>query len=160
MSEPCIELRDCRAEDRAFLYEVYASTRTEELSVVPWSDRERSAFLRSQFDAQDSYYRQHFPDCQFSVIQVDGQDAGRLYLDRRAEEFRIVDIALLPAWRRKGIGATILHRILEESGRDRLPVRIHVEIGNPARGLYDRLGFRTTGEAGVYELMEWRPESN
>ncbi len=35
---------------------------------------------------------------------------------------------------------------------------IHVEHDNPARRLYDRLGFQHVDTNGVYHLMEWRPE--
>ena len=39
------------------------------------------------------------------------------------------------------------------------PVRIHVERFNPARRLYDRLGFHQTADEGVYLQLEWRPGS-
>jgi predicted GNAT family acetyltransferase len=32
---------------------------------------------------------------------------------------------------------------------------IHVEKFNPARRLYDRLGFHKTEDHGVYDLMPW-----
>ena len=84
-------------------------------------------------------------------------DDGELALDRRPDEFRIIDIALLAEARRQGIGSHLLREILAEAGRAGLPVRIHVEQNNPALGLYHRLGFRQIGDEGVYYLMEWSP---
>ncbi len=97
---PGVALRPMRARDQDVLYRVYASTRTEELAVVDWSEAEKTAFLTQQFEAQRRYYQAQFPDAAFQVIERDGAPIGRLYLDRRAEEIRIIDIALLPAHRR------------------------------------------------------------
>lgn len=33
---------------------------------------------------------------------------------------------------------------------------VHVEKDNPARRLYDRLGFIAIGESGIYDLLERR----
>jgi ribosomal protein S18 acetylase RimI-like enzyme len=139
-----------------FLYRVYASTREEELAVVPWNAEEKETFLRMQFNAQHQHYQQHFPDAAYSVILVDDTPAGRVYLHRRSDEIRIVDIALLPDYRSKGIGSELLSDILAEGKQTNLPVRIHVERFNPALRLYERLGFQQIGDQGVYYLMEWR----
>ena len=154
---PGVALRPMRARDRDFLYRVYASTRTEELAVVDWSEAEKAAFLEQQFEAQHRYYQEQFPDAAFQVIERGGEPIGRLYLDRRAEEIRIIDIALLPAHRRAGIGGALLRAILAEAAAAGKAVRIHVERNNPALGLYQRLGFREIDDQGVYLLMERAP---
>ena len=117
-----IELRPATDDDRPFLLAVYAGTRTEELALVPWSDEQKDAFLGMQFDAQDSWYRQIYPDGQFLVVVLDGNPVGRLYLARGEAEIRIVDIALLPEHRSQGIGSRLLEDILAAADRDRLPV--------------------------------------
>ena len=140
--------------DAEFLLAVYAGTRAEELALVPWTPAERDAFLRMQFDAQDRWWREQRPDATFDVILVDGQPAGRLYVDRRADEIRIVDIALLPDHRGMGVGTRLISRVLEEGRAGGRPVSIHVERGNRARVLYERLGFRQLDTTGVYDLLE------
>jgi ribosomal protein S18 acetylase RimI-like enzyme len=142
-------------DDQEFLYQVYASTRAEELSIVPWSDQEKEAFLRSQFHAQHTYYQQHYGDARFEIILCGARPAGRLYVQRREDEIRVVDISLLPEFRGQGIGATIMRNVIEEARKAGLVVRIHVEQNNPAMRLYERLGFEKKSEAGVYFLMEW-----
>jgi ribosomal protein S18 acetylase RimI-like enzyme len=150
-----ISLRPITAQDEPFLYRVYASTREQELAVVPWSEAEKQAFLAMQFRAQSTYYREQFAQAEYRLILLGDEPVGRLYLDRRADEIRIIDIALLAEYRRKGIGSHLLGEILAEGEAAGLPVRIHVEKNNPALGLYRRLGFRETEDQGVYYLMEW-----
>ncbi len=139
------------------MYRVYASTRQEELVRVPWDEAQKSTFLKMQFDAQHWYYLENYPRAKFQIILREGVPIGRLYVDRRKKEIRIVDIALLPEYRRRGIGSALLKEILEEGRRINLPVTIHVEEFNPAMRLYDRLGFHKIEDKGVYHLMEWSP---
>jgi GNAT superfamily N-acetyltransferase len=146
-----------RDADAGFLLAVYASTRADELAVVPWDDGQKDAFLLMQFTAQDAYWREHKANVTWDVVLVDGVPAGRLYVDRLQDEIRVVDIALLAGFRGAGVGGALLRDILNE-GRDAgLPVTIHVERTNPARSLYERLGFRQIDTTGVYDLFECPP---
>jgi GNAT superfamily N-acetyltransferase len=153
-------LRTATAMDRDLLLQIYASTRQDEMDVVDWSDEEKATFLFHQFTAQDLYYREEFPDCTFEIIVVEEEDAGRLYVDRRDDEIRIVDIALLPPVRGKGVGTELMQSILDEASTAELVVRIHVEEYNPAQSLYRRLGFRELENVGTYILMEWTTATN
>ncbi len=150
-------LRPITPADRELLYRIYASTRTEELAAVPWSAKEKEDFLRFQFDAQDKYYAEHFPRAAFDLVLLDGEPIGRLYVDRREDEIRLIDIALLPEHRGGGLGGEIMREVLAEGAESGRLVRIHVEHNNPAMRLYLRLGFEKIEEQGVYHLMEWRP---
>ncbi|MFL6137936.1 MAG: GNAT family N-acetyltransferase [Frankiaceae bacterium] len=152
-----VRLRPCTPADTAFLLELYGSTRAAELALAPWSAEDKAAFVRMQFDAQDRHYRAQFPAAERSVIEVGGEPAGRLYVDRRLDEIRVVDLSLLPAWRGRGIGTALLTDLLDEATGTARPVRLHVEVGNPARRLYVRLGFQPVASSGPYELMEHRP---
>ena len=128
-------LRPARADDRDFLLRVYASTREEELRLVDWSDEQKAAFVQQQFEAQDAYYREHYDPATFDVIEVDGEPAGRLYVARWEEEIRIVDVALLPEHRGRGIGTTVIRALLDEAAAWGKRLSIHVEKHNPARRL-------------------------
>jgi GNAT superfamily N-acetyltransferase len=150
-----LDRRAVTDDDRPFLFDVYASTREDELRIVPWSDAQKQAFVRQQFEAQDTYYREHYRDATYEVILVDGAPAGRLYVARWPSEIRVIDIALLPAYRGHGVGTRLLETVFEEARAAGKPVRIHVEVMNPARGLYERLGFRQVADQGVYLMMEW-----
>ncbi len=150
-----VDFRPITPEDEAFLYRLYASTRESELAVTGWEDAQKEAFLHMQFAAQHRHYQEHYTETSFDLIVLNGEPAGRLYLARWAQEFRIVDIALLPGWRSKGIGSGIIKDILREAQAHGLPVRVHVECFNPALRLYYRLGFQKIADKGIYYLLEW-----
>ena len=152
-----ISLRPIAPGDEPWLYRIYASTREEELAPTGWDDAQREAFLTMQFDAQHRYYQEYYAGASFQLILYDGVPAGRLYVNRGAEELRIVDIALLPTYRRRGIGTTLLRALQAEGAQARQPVTIHVERLNPALLLYERLGFRLSADKGVYLLLAWWP---
>lgn len=149
-----ISLRPIQASDREFLFQLYAGTREEELAVVPWTAAQKEAFLRQQFDAQTRHYEMAFVDGRFDIIRAGSEDIGRLYVWRQPGELRIVDIALLPAWRGRGIGTALINDLLSEAAAGDQRVTIHVEKNNPALRLYLRLGFRERADNGAYWLME------
>jgi len=153
-----IKLRPIKTGDEEFLYQVYASTRKDEMAMVDWTKEQIENFLRMQFNAQHKYYQENYVDSNFDIILKDGIPSGRLYVARWEKEIRIIDIALLPEFRRKGIGSMLLKNIMAEAAKDDKPVSIHVEHYNPALSLYKRLGFRKIDDTGVYFLMEWKKD--
>ncbi|MCF8477809.1 MAG: GNAT family N-acetyltransferase [Pseudolabrys sp.] len=143
--------------DIPFLMDLYASTRAQELAPVPWTQDQKQGFLASQFQAQRHHYRNAIAGCLFDVLEHHGVPAGRLYLDVRPTRLHIIDIALMPAWRGRGLGTAIL-KALQADARDRgVAVGIMVEKFNPAMRLYRRLGFADIADREVYLEMEWRP---
>lgn len=153
-----MRLRPVEKSDRAFLVELYGSTRDEELNQISWAPGTREAFVEQQFAAQDAHYRANYPGATLDVIEVDGSAAGRLYVHRGPSDIRIMDIALAPSFRGRGIGTELLRSLMDEADTSGRKLSIHVEMNNPARSLYSRLGFEPAGEHGVYVLME-RPSA-
>jgi ribosomal protein S18 acetylase RimI-like enzyme len=146
-------LRPSTTADRVLLEAIYASTREPELALLPWDDATKGAFLAQQFDAQDKHYREYYPGATFDVIEVDDVPAGRLYVYWGEAEIRIMDIALLPEFRGRGIGTRLVREVLDAGRASRRSVSMHVERGNPARRMYERLGFQAVSEHGIYVLM-------
>ncbi len=153
MPQPPLHLRSIHSEDREFLFRVYAGTRAEELALTNWDQAQKQAFLTQQFEAQHHHYQTHYQGAQFDLILLDGQPIGRLYVARWREEIRIMDIALLPDYRNRGIGSGLLRDLLEEAAVTGKRLTIHVERYNPALRLYRRVGFEPIGETGVYLLL-------
>lgn len=151
-------LRLAVAEDEPFLEAVYASTRAQEMAVVPWTEGQKQTFVQMQYRAQRESYQNQFSQAQYYVIEQAGQPVGRMILDRSARPMLLMDIALLPRYRNHGLGTALLRDLLEEADRLRRPVRLHVEDFNPAMNLYLRLGFVKTGEAGIYSEMTRQPK--
>lgn len=137
---------------------MYAASRAEEMAqLTDWSEQQRDEFLRFQFRAQDHHYREHYPDARIDVVLYRGTPIGRLYLDWQEAELRVMDIALLPEWRRRGIGRSLLEDVMREAAAQGLLVSLHVEQENPAMGLYRELGFEVVGNVSFYKLMHWQP---
>lgn len=153
--ESQLNLRAVTADDEPLLRDVYAGTRADELTQVPWSDEQKRAFCDMQFTAQAAHYREHYPTAVYSVIETDGVPVGRLYVDRWTREIRIMDIALLPEFRGRGVGTRLLRELQEEARTAGKALSIHVEKFNPALKLYERLGFEPKEDKGVYLLMKW-----
>jgi len=154
---PAFVLRPPGDGDAEALYRIYASTRSAELAQVPWSEAEKSGFLREQFRCQCLDWERHYPDAERRLILVDGQAVGRLYVDRGPTEVRIIDIALLPTFRGRGIGGRLLRQVVDEAQVSGRTATIHVERGNPALRLYQRLGFQLREDKGVYLFLECPP---
>jgi ribosomal protein S18 acetylase RimI-like enzyme len=152
-----VDLRPATPADRELLYRVYAATRANELAAVDWPETAVDAFLRQQFDAQDQHYRLNYPGATFEVIVVDGEPAGRLYLHVKAEETRVIDIALLPRFRGHGVGSRLMEEVLAAAADRGLCVTIHVERNNPALAWYHRLGFAMAEDRGVYLFLRCWP---
>jgi ribosomal protein S18 acetylase RimI-like enzyme len=152
-----LAFRPITEADLPFLLRVYASTRAEELAVVPWPEPEKAAFLAMQFQAQHAHYQQYYPGADWLLVLRGDEPAGRLYIVRWTREHRIIDIALLPEARRQGLSSALMQDLLDEAATAGKAVSIHVEKYNPALALYRRLGFETVEDKGVYDLMQWTP---
>ena len=150
-------LRPAGPGDAELLLRIYASTREEELAVVPWDASVKEAFLRMQFAAQDSFYRATYPHASYDLVVSGDKVLGRLYVHRGEPAWLVLDIALLPEHRGNGIGTRLLKQVIAEATLAGKPVQIHVERYNPARGLYHRLGFSEIEDQGIYLLLERQP---
>jgi ribosomal protein S18 acetylase RimI-like enzyme len=153
-----ISLRPITPEDEAFLARLYASTREQELAQINWSEEQKALFCRLQFNAQTADYQRNYPDASFDVIERDGVAAGRLLVLRSDDAVHVIDIALLPEHRGAGIGTKYLRELQEEAKAAGKKVSIHVEVFNPARRFYERLGFKQVEDKGVYLLMQWESD--
>ncbi len=152
-----VTLRPATDADYDFLRRLYHSTRAEEMKQFPFTDEQKVAFLDQQFAAQYEYYRQHYPTCERNLIFVGDEPAGRLWTDEWRDQIRMVDIALMPEWRGRGIGESLVREVLSRGERAGKPVTIHVEAFNPVLRMYERLGFQNVDTNGVYYLMKWVP---
>ena len=148
-------LRPENEADVPFLRRLYVSTRWEELAIVTdWSDAQKQAFLESQFGFQRHHYLTYYAATDCGILEQDGVPAGRLYIDRQQKTLLVVDISLLPEWRRRGIGTALLQAVIAEARGVGKSATISVEKFNPAQRLYRRLGFREVADEGVHWTME------
>jgi ribosomal protein S18 acetylase RimI-like enzyme len=156
-----IAKRPVAAEDDCFLLKVYASTREEEMALVDWSKKQREVFLRSQLTAQRKDYESRYPASTHQVLLLDGEPVGQIWIATTDDEVRLLDIAILPKYRRRGLGTALLKELQEEQGRRGKPLRHCVYKENrTALAFYARLGFGVRDDLGLYYLMEWNSEDS
>jgi ribosomal protein S18 acetylase RimI-like enzyme len=145
--------RPASPDDADFLFRVYASTRADEFAILGWPPAQQHAFLRMQYNMRGQSYAA-YKGAQTSVLMLDGAAAGSAIVWRGADEIRLVDIALLPEFRNRGLGGQWISRLLSEARAAGLPLRLSVVISNPARKLYERLGFVAKSDGSMYIEME------
>jgi ribosomal protein S18 acetylase RimI-like enzyme len=157
-----LTFRPVTDDDLLFLTQVYASTRCEDSAATSMNPAQRAALVLLEFRAQDAHFQKHYPQADRLVITGRGSggklyDIGRLYLARWPAEHGIIDIALLPRYRRHGAGEVLLRDLMDEAAAAGKTVSILVQKLNPAIRLYRRLGFVAAEDKGSCDLMRWRP---
>jgi GNAT superfamily N-acetyltransferase len=150
-----LTLRPEVEDDIPFLRRLYATTRADELTATGWSDAQKLAFTDSQFGWQRHHYRTYYPGTEWIVLEDHGTPMGRLYLQRRITTYLVIDIALLPEWRGRGLGTALMKWVCTQARAAGKSVTVTVEKFNRAQTLYRRLGFREISDGDVYWDMEW-----
>jgi ribosomal protein S18 acetylase RimI-like enzyme len=156
ISVPQITLDRAQPSDEPFLYRTFASTRAEEVALTGWNPEQQETFLRTQYEAQRSSYLVQVPDAEYWVIRFGESAVGRLIIHETPQEIHVVDIALLPEFRKQGIGSTLMKAIMKEAAQAAKAVGLYVERFNPALHWYERLGFGVAGSGPIYLEMVWR----
>lgn len=156
---PSIRLRPSVPEDEDFLVAVYGSTREQELAVVPWTAEQKEAFVRFQLNAQLAHYQNEYPNAEFSIILFGDEPVGRLYVDRREDDLRIMDFTLLPECRGKGISSPIIRWLMEEASASKKRLSINVDKLSQSQPIFEHFGFGPTEDSGFHVLYAWQPET-
>lgn len=158
-ADMALSKRPASADDQPFLFELYCSVRANEGFYGALENPQLTALLKMQFDARERAYQYRYPNSDHLLILFDETPIGRLFVHRAEQEIRLADIALLPIYRGKGIGASLINELFDEADRVNKPVTLHVEMANPAIHLYERLGFVRKGDDGAYLFLERQPNS-
>ncbi len=139
--------RPSTRHDYSFLYRLNETTMKEYVDQSwGWDD-----------SVQKKRFQEHFHPGRDEIIVVGGQDVGMVCVEERAGEILLAGIKILPQFQRKGLGTTIIRKLLADARRSRLPVRLRVLKVNPVKQLYERLGFEVTQETDTHYLMTAAP---
>src|SRR5271165_3568351 len=96
-------------------------------------------------------YRQE----QTRIICVEGRVVGFIQVVDFADRLYLRQLHLIDGFRGRGIGSTLIDAELKRGAETGRPVTLDVMHGNPARRLYVRLGFESTGKDPDKEQMIW-----
>jgi ribosomal protein S18 acetylase RimI-like enzyme len=158
MLVPRVALRPATPADTPFLRSVFGETRRAELLAAGVGEREADLLIELQMRARDAQYRSAFPLAEHAIVEVDDVPAGRLVVDRRTYDLRIVDIDLLAAFRGRGVGSSLLGSLQAEAAQSGRGISLQVARGNPAQRLYHRLGFHEVAGDEIYAELAWAAE--
>lgn len=151
-----ITLRSALPTDEPFLFDLFVQTRGGELGA--WGDNTQlQSLLTIQYHSQRGAYTTRFPDAEHKIIMFDDELVGQLVVDHSTGKIVLVDISILPERQNKGIGSIILEDLCRLADEQQASIELKVAIINPARRLYEQLGFCGRGSDGMYEQMERKP---
>ena len=151
-------MRPAGPDDEEFLFKLYSTTRSREVEAMGLDAAQQEMFLRVQFVAQKLSYQAEFPGAVHDIILFEGRPAGRVMTMKMEKVHRYIDLALLPEYQNLGIGARIIEDLIKDSAKAGLTARLHVLKTNRAMLLYERLGFKVTGEDDFNYIMEIGPD--
>jgi len=130
-----IALRPARPEDLAFCRRVKDDTMRWIITEFGWDDRGQAERFASQWQPDET-----------RIITYAGNDVGWLQTRPVDDAVFLAGIYLDTPFHGRGIGTQVMQIVIDEARRDGEAVTLGVVKINPARRLYERLGFRTTGE--------------
>ena len=148
-------LSNARESDLQVLLELYCDVRGPEISAWGLPADQIEAFLRMQFEARQQSYQAAYPEARNEIVSIGGVPVGHWLVAYSPTELRLVDIALLGAFRNRGIGADLIQKLIDECRANDLVFRLQVLRGNPAIRLYMRMGFRETSTDPMYIQLAW-----
>jgi len=140
---PPLGFRHATNDDFDFLYAMHVATMRDYVDQTwGWND-----------EFQESVFRERYTPAQIRVITFDGRDIGMISLEERDDDVFLRAIEILPSHQNQGIGAGIIQQIINENAARRKPVLLNVLKVNPAKRLYERLGFSVIEETDTHFIM-------
>jgi RimJ/RimL family protein N-acetyltransferase len=153
-----VTLRPETPQDEAFLFALFRDTALPELALMPVDDATKEALVRMQFASQSQTYRAQFPAARFDIVEQHGTSIGRIVVDDGEPAGCIVDFALVPGSRSKGLGTAILAAVMQHFVRLRRPARCKVLMSNaPSLRMCQRVGFQQIEVIPPFLQLEWQP---
>ena len=151
-----MQSRNATLADEPFLFSLFAADKAVEFSPLGWSSEQLQPLIEMQFRARQQAWAVTYPAAVDSILSPqDGPAIGRSLVDRQANSYRLVDLAILSAYRNRGIGAEAVRSVQKLAASESMPLRLRVARANPALRLYERLGFRKASEDELVFEMEW-----
>lgn len=154
----CITTRLGTAADAPLLFTLFAEEKAAELAPLGLAAEQIHPLIEMQYRSRQIGYMQSSQNPTDSIFCLaDGTPVGRVLTDRQPDCYRVMDIAVLAAYRGRGIGTHALRQIQLAAAKESVPVRLHVARNSPAERLYRRLGFAVISSDEIFSAMEWRP---
>jgi len=152
-----LHLRPECDEDHDFRFRLFCDSRPPEFAQL-LAPAQFQQIMRFQFQAQTMSYRADFPRARFDIIELAGRPIGRIVVDRPGTSLHIIDQAIVPELRGRGIGTAVMRSLMDKACATQVPLRLKVASSNdPSLRLYLRLGFVPIESVPLYIELEWKP---
>lgn len=146
--------------DVAFCRTLYASTR-DDLRLLPLPPAQREQLIALQQRAHEEGRRHAWPQAEVLILEHAGTPAGRMVVAAGGAAWRLVELALLPAMRGRGLGFAVVEALQERAAAHGVAIGLSVARANDAAlRLYRRAGFAHAGGDALHHEMLWRPPQN
>lgn len=146
-------LRNAETADEAFLEDLFFDLRSDEFAFAGLPSEQLKPLMAMQYAAQKQSYKWNFPNAEQFIIEVGGDQIGRLLIARTAEKIQLIDISIGRELRRRGFGSFVLGKLKAEAGTISLCV---FKTNSGALNLYEKQDFKIVGDHGMYFEMEWK----
>ncbi len=144
-----VSLRPATDGDYDFLWWLHGATmRTYVDAIWGWDEA-----------LQRQYFQDRFDPARMQIVERAGETAGYISVERREDAIFLGVIEIAPDFQGQGIGKGLIRDLQDEAQGRGVPLKLQVLQGNPARRLYERLGFKVTGETETHIMMSWLPPS-
>jgi len=137
-----------------------ASTKPE-FSLLGLPAEQIQGLVEMQFNAQQQEYQNAYPGSEQSIVMLAERRAGRIWVARGQDEIHVVDISLLPEFRRAGIGTALYRQLMGEAQATAKPVRCSVfHVNEASLRFHQRLGFKVVAETALTLDLQWVPPAS
>jgi ribosomal protein S18 acetylase RimI-like enzyme len=143
-----VSLRGSRPDDREFFHHARCAAFDRYFDPLRGTPEEDEWRTSSDKD---------FDELPIQIIEQSGSPIGYLCVLHEEDHDFVKEIALVPEAQARGLGSEIICAVIRDPLARNVLVRLSVWNDNPARCLYERLGFRVYGVEGSRIKMEWRP---
>lgn len=149
--------------DAATPYRLRPATDADFMLIHRWREAGLRSYVELLWGWEDAdqlqRFRDRFDPTKYHVIQVDRCDVGALSVSEQCGEVFIADVEIDAAHRNRGLGSAVVRDVIAAAHRAGRSVALQVLTVNPARRLYERLGFCVTHQSATHIHMRCDPPS-
>jgi Predicted acetyltransferase len=151
-----LELVQTKHDD--LLLKIFKESRQDFAWINGISEEQKETIIFQQFIAEREQLKFVYPEAELNVVILDKKPIGRLYIYYGKNEDRILEIGLLEDYRDRGIGTTIVTKVIEKAIEKGKVVSLQVAwFNHAAYRFYEQLGFQVVENKGIAYEMKYIP---
>jgi ribosomal protein S18 acetylase RimI-like enzyme len=141
-----IKLRQATPADTKFLWDAFRASMKDYITQArgEWNEQREEYQLRHQLD---------LPAAQ--VICGNNLEVGFIIAPIKDSAREIHTICIVPEHQNRGVGTEVIRSVIAEGGTQKMPLYLSLLKVNPARRLYERLGFEVIEETKHHFRMKF-----